>query len=84
MRQDKLNDLKERGIYKHERVFSNCLADMPKYLDPIHTKNPSKCPPEEHGLPEFVVRCLRKIEEMVSTVGVYRINGDAAAVQAIR
>ena len=39
---------------------------------------------QEDGLPEFIVRCVRKIDPMVSTVGIYRINGDAAAVQKIR
>ena len=66
----------DKGIYKREAVFGNFLRDTPLWNDPLH--------PEEHELPQFVVRCVQKIENMDSTVGVYRINGDAAVVQSIR
>ena len=73
----------ERGIYGLEPVFGNHLKDMPTY------HNPSVTDPildsEIHMLPEFIVRCIQKIEKMGSTtVGLYRVNGDAAVVQKIR
>ena len=77
------DDLMERGIYGLEPVFGNHLKDMPIY------HNPSVTDPilgsEIHMLPEFIVRCIQKIEKMGSTtVGLYRVNGDAAVVQKIR
>lgn len=37
------------------------------------------------SLPEFVVRCVGRIESVAAgTEGIYRVNGDAAAVQKIR
>ena len=36
------------------------------------------------GLPIFLARCTKKIEEFADTEGVYRINGDNAAVQKLR
>ena len=39
---------------------------------------------EVSGLPVFLVRCVSRLEEFVDTVGMYRINGDAAAVQKVR
>ena len=74
--------LMDKGILKREAVFGNHLADMPPYLDP-KSNHPSN-PTELHGLPEFAVRCVQKIENMGGTVGIYRINGDAAVVQKIR
>ena len=59
-----------RGIYRQEAVFGNDLASL--------KRDPST------DLPEFLVRCVARIEEFVDTVGVYRINGDAAAVQKLR
>ncbi len=35
-------------------------------------------------VPQFLVECVFRIESMISTVGIYRVNGDAAAVQKIR
>ena len=77
------DDLMERGIYGLEPVFGNHLKDMPMY------KNPKSTDPildsELHSLPEFVVRCVQKIEKMgATTVGLYRVNGDNAVVQKIR
>ena len=63
-------ELIKRGIYKKEAVFGNDLVGMAK--DP------------ETGLPLFLARCTKKIEEFAKTEGVYRINGDAAAVQKLR
>ena len=77
------NDLLERGIYALEPVFGNHLQDMPPYIDASVTDEQK--PTEIHRLPEFVVRCVQKVEQMgASTVGLYRVNGDAAVVQKIR
>ena len=75
-------DLIERGILKRETVFGNYLADMPMISDPLVTD--PNYPTEHHGIPEFIVRCIQKIENMEATVGLYRINGDASVVQKIR
>jgi hypothetical protein len=42
---------------------------------PLHAKE---------GVPQFLVECISRIETMIDTVGIYRVNGDAAAVQRIR
>ena len=34
----------------------------------------------ERGVPEFVVRCLKRIDEYKNFDGLYRINGDAEEV----
>ena len=82
-REEGRDNLMDKGILKLEPVFGNYLAGMPTYSDPSMT-DPQK-PTELHGLPEFVVRCTQKIEKMGGeTVGLYRINGDAAVVQKIR
>ena len=73
---ERKDTLIDKGILKREAVFGNVLNDIPLRNDPQH--------PEEHELPEFVVRCVHKIEQMGSTVGIYRVNGDAAVVQSIR
>ena len=73
---ERKDTLIDKGIIKPEAVFGNVLHDIPLWKDPQH--------PEEHELPEFVVRCVQKIEQMGSTVGIYRVNGDAAVVQSIR
>ena len=39
---------------------------------------------KEHEIPEFIVRCLKKIEPMISAEGIYRINGDIEKVEAMR
>ena len=36
------------------------------------------------GLPFFLGLCLAKIEKQIGTVGLYRVNGDAAAVEKLR
>ena len=38
----------------------------------------------EKHVPEFVMRCLKKIETMSTFVGLYRINGDAGKVRQLR
>lgn len=53
-----------------EAVFGNHLDNLP--TDAVS------------GLPEFIVRCVTKIETMITTVGLYRVNGDAAVVQKLR
>ena len=65
-------ELVRKGIYKSEAVFGNDLVGMPKDLE------------GGSGLPEFLVRAVRKVESLMTTVGVYRINGDSAVVQKIR
>ena len=72
----------EKHPPKRGSVFGNYLKDMPMFSDPSVT-DPNH-PTEHHGLPEFVVRCIQKIENMEGTVGLYRINGDASVDQKIR
>ena len=69
------------SITKHENVFGNNLANVPKYMD---VSGPSDKCTLEHEIPTFVVRSVRSIEPMISMVGIYRINGVASAVQKIR
>ncbi len=64
------DELVQKGILKPEAVFGNNLSDLPY--------------DEATGVPEFLIRCVRKIETMANVVGIYRINGDAAAVQKLR
>ena len=68
-RQSKDHLVKE-GIYKPEPVFGNFLENLP--LD------------EESGLPVFVKILVDAIEEKIDTVGLYRVNGDNAAMQKLR
>ena len=83
-------DVMRRGAHKGEAVFGNALKSMPKYeavscpTDKRREIDERQIRRKEDGLPEFIVRCVRKIDLMVSTIGIYRINGDAAAVQKIR
>lgn len=60
----------QKGIIKPEAVFGNYLENLPY--------------DEVTRLPEFLLRCVRKIETMMAVVGIYRVNGDAAAVQKLR
>ncbi len=64
------DELVKKGILKPEAVFGNQLVNLP--FD------------EVTRLPEFLLRCVQKIEDMITVVGIYRINGDAAAVQKLR
>ena len=73
---ERKEDLQDKGILKREPVFGNILNDVPLWNDPQN--------PDEHELPQFVVRCIKKVETLGATVGIYRINGDAAIVQTIR
>ena len=70
--------LTHRGGPRPEHVFDNILEKIPKY-----TGN-NKQIAGDQDLPEFIIRCIRKIEPMIATIGIYRINGDAATVQKIR
>ena len=63
---------------KPEQVFGNVLEKIPKY------QCNNKQNASDQDLPEFIIRCIGKIEPMIATIGIYRINGDAAAVQKIR
>ena len=62
-------DLIEKGIYRPEAVFGNFLVNL------CHTTS---------GIPDFLARCVARIETMLDTVGIYRVNGDAALVQKLR
>ena len=77
---------------KNVGVFGNQICNLPLY-------SPSSIPMilpsgivsdlnEHHilecGVPEFVVRCLRRIETMKTYDGLYRINGDAEEVQKLK
>ena len=39
---------------------------------------------KETDLPEFIVRCIARLEKMVDSDGLYRVNGDVAVVQKLR
>ena len=69
------------SITKQEKVFGNNLANVPMSKD---LSGPSDKNTLEHDIPAFVVKSIRKIEPMISMVGIYRINGVASAVHKIR
>ena len=90
-RETQRKQLVDSGILLNEPIFGNKLADMPKYKRNESAKMATAgdtqndvANAEEDGLPEFVVRCIKKIEAMNATVGIYRINGDQAKVQGFR
>ena len=63
-------ELMKKGIYKPEPVFGNFLDNLP--LD------------EKLGIPVFVKVIVEKVEAKIDTVGLYRVNGDNAAMQKLR
>ena len=69
------------------QVFGNSLENLPKYsstrIATDITTNDNRYSFEE-DLPEFVVRCLKKIESMKTCDGLYRINGDTGDVQRLK
>ena len=75
----------------NSQVFGNSLENLPKYKDCYGlqrivtdiTRNDNRHSFEEN-LPEFVVRCLKKIESMKTCDGLYRINGDTGDVQRLK
>ena len=85
-REKKRKELIERGIYKHEPVFGNDLANIPVYWESSNKNNnhPHLNKMNEDGLPEIIVRCITRIEQKMAETGLYRINGDMATVQKIR
>ena len=56
--------------------FENVLFDVPSYS--------SETVIIQKDLPTFVIKIIEKIESKINTVGLYRVNGDAAEVQQIR
>ena len=38
----------------------------------------------ENGIPEIIVRCLKKINREKTTVGLYRTNGESKAIKNLR
>ena len=69
-------------VTKSNVVFGNSLHNLPKYFPPdddVDMVNWIAC-----GLPIFLVKCVSKIETMIKTDGLYRINGDVGAVQKLR
>ena len=38
----------------------------------------------ENGIPEIVVRCIKKINKEKETVGLYRTNGETKAIKKMR
>ena len=38
----------------------------------------------ESGIPEIIVRCVKKITKEKETVGIYRTNGESKAVKHLR
>ena len=68
---------------KFELVFGNNLENVPLYLKSSDSKT-NFYTDKTSDVPEFVVRCVERIETMISAVGIYRINGDALVVGRIR
>ena len=70
---------------KSEIVFGNILSNIPRYL-PLHEVNEEKQTESalEYGLPLFIVKCIRKIDTMIKTDGLYRINGCFETVEKLR
>ena len=58
---DSPETLKAKGILRPEPIFGNILNQLPH--------------DEEAGVPEFIVRSIRKVETMMDTEGIYRIPG---------
>ena len=58
---DSPEELMQKGIIKPEPIFGNILNQLP--FD------------EKVGVPEFIVRSVRKVETMMNTEGLYRIPG---------
>ena len=69
-----------------KHIFGNCLANMPLCCNTSDTiaDHAQSITDSWDGLPEFIVLCVEKIEMMISTVGVYRINGSAEVIQELR
>ena len=55
-------------------LFGAPLSSLPVY-SPAHVESDL-----EKDVPEFVVRCLKRIDEYKKFDGLYRINGDAEEV----
>ena len=64
-------------------VFGNCLSSVPLYFPPAGEIDRPEYP-LEYGLPMFLVRCINKIDTMIKTDGLYRINGDFEAVDNLK
>ena len=75
-----------KTVSSNGAVFGNSLEEMPLYSDlpPADPNNHSVEQSMKHGLPEFVVRCIQKIETMITKVGLYRINGSVQAIKRIK
>jgi hypothetical protein len=89
----KKEQLVKEYLEKNVLIFGNQLSELPKYSlasinpDPLILFDPKKDYSEldlELECPEFVVRCVQRIETMKSFDGLYRINGDAEEVQKLK
>ncbi|XP_076326801.1 rho GTPase-activating protein 12-like isoform X2 [Tachypleus tridentatus] len=66
-----METLKKKGILKDEPVFGYSLQSL--------------CEREKTNIPNFVQRCIEKIEQFdLTTDGIYRINGNLAQIQKLR
>ena len=87
---DRLEQRKKEVISKKQPkvkpVFGRPLSKVPLHLptefDAISNINCHNSLEKE--VPEFVVRCLKRIETMSTFDGLYRINGDAGNVQKLK
>ena len=71
-----------RATAKSQTVFGNKLENLPLYSG---CSDSSACfYNKEKDIPDFLVKSVEKIETMLSTVGIYRINGDAVLVAKLR
>ena len=71
---------------KNVPIFGNELCNLPKYCaDSMNSdKNRNAMQELEAGIPDIVVRCLKRIETMKTFDGLYRINGDAEEVKKLK
>ena len=93
----KKEQLVKEFLDKNVPVFGSQLSELPKYslasdqliltgnqiflTDPENENSKLEL---EIKCPEFVVRCLKRIETMKTFDGLYRINGDAEGVQKLK
>ena len=91
-----VEELRTRGIIRDNAVFGCALEHQNMYstntsqvecdLSPltIISHNPMRC---HLQVPEFLWRCIQKIESKPSyltTEGIYRVPGDASKIQKVR
>ena len=67
-------------------IFGASISNAPKYFPPINESNENEQTNYgmDYGLPLFIVKCIKKIDTMIKTDGLYRINGNFVEVEQLR